>query len=225
MSKLVFKGAIFDMDGLLVDSEVSMGEIYEDLFKELDIVLPDEYFNRIMGTNRQYERQLMISYLQDEKKVDKFFELFTERLYQYYRENKIALKKGAQEILLWLKKNNIPFGLATSSPIEAVELAFSDREIKVSDFTAIVTGPEVSKSKPDPEIFLIAAQKINVDIKDCLVLEDSYNGIRAAIASKATPILVIDTFKPSDQLRKEIGYVFNSLVEVLDLIKGNNEED
>lgn len=225
MNKLVFKGAIFDMDGLLVDSEVAMAEIYEDLFKELDIVLPDEYFNSIMGTNPQYERELMISYLQDEEKVDRFFKLFTERLYQYYREHKIALKKGALELLLWLKQNNIPFALATSSPIETVQLAFSDRQIKLSDFTAIVTGPEVSKSKPDPEIFLKAAQKINIDIKDCLVLEDSYNGIRAAMASKGTAILVIDTFKPTDQLRKEIGYVFNSLVEVLDLIKGNNEKD
>ncbi len=219
MSKLDFKGVIFDMDGLLVDSEKSMTIIYDELFKELDISLPDEYFEGIMGTNRVYERKLMISYVKDEKKVDKFFSRFTERLYQYYRDHKIPLKEGAEELLLWLKEHDIPFALATSSPLEAVELAFTDRKVKISDFKAIVTGTEVSKSKPDPEIFLKAADKIGVDISDCLVLEDSYSGIRAAMAAKATAILVIDTFVPSEQLRKEIGYVFDSLKQVLELIK------
>ncbi len=122
-------------------------------------------------------------------------------------------------MLLWLKEYNIPFALATSSVAEAVELAFNDRKVKLNDFKAIVTGIEVSKSKPDPEIFLKAADKIGVDITDCLVLEDSYSGIMAAMASKATAILVIDTFVPSEQLRKEVGYVFDSLKQVLELVK------
>ena len=219
-----FKGAIFDMDGLLIDSERFSIEVFKENFAELGFKFDPAILKKTMGANLNEGRKVMMEVFKSEELVDKFYQMHKEKLFSAYR-NQIPLKKGASELISWLKQHDIPCALATSSPIEAVRLALDGKGVSVNDFKAIITGDEVSKCKPDPEIFLKAADRIGVDIKDCLVFEDSLNGIRAALASKATGILVIDMYQPTTEVRDEVGNVFNSLIEVLDKIKESNEKD
>ncbi len=220
-----FKGAIFDMDGLLIDSERFSIEVYKDNFAELGFEFDPAILKKTMGANIQEGRKALKEVFKSEEILDKFYEMHRQKLFSAYKDHQIPLKKGASELISWLKQHDIPCALATSSPIEAVRFALDEKDISVNDFKTIITGDEVSKCKPDPEIFLKAADRIGVDIKDCLVFEDSLNGIRAALASKATAILVIDMYQPTTEVREEVGNVFNSLIEVLDKIKESNEED
>lgn len=220
-----FKGAIFDMDGLLIDSERYSIEVFKGIFFELGFEFDPAILKKTMGANLNEGKKVMMEVFKSEDLVDKFYQMHKEKLFSAYKDHKIPLKKGVSELIGWLKSHDIPCGLATSSPIEAVRLALDEKDVSVSDFKAIITGDEVSKCKPDPEIFLKAADRIGVDIKDCLVFEDSLNGIRAALASRATAILVIDMYQPTIEIREEVGNVFNSLSEVLDKIKASNEED
>lgn len=214
-----FKGVIFDMDGLLVDSERISKEIYRKLFHDLGVELTDEIFSNVLGANRKSEEEYLNKIFGNCEKTSRFFERYPQMLLNAYEEKKIPLKKGAEELLLWLKDNNIPFALATSSPLKSVKAAFSDRKISLNDFTAIVTADDIKESKPNPEIFLTAAKKINCDINDCIVLEDSRNGIKAALNAKAIPIMVIDLYQPDEEIRKKVDFIQNDLNEVLEMFK------
>lgn len=214
-----FKGVIFDMDGLLVDSERISKEIYRQLFHDLGVELTEEIFSNVLGANRKSEEEFLNKIFGNSEKTTQFFERYPQMLLNAYEEKKIPLKKGAEELLLWLKNNNIPFALATSSPLRSVKAAFSDRKISLNDFTAIVTADDIKESKPNPEIFLTAAKKINCDINDCIVLEDSRNGLKAALNAKAIPIMVVDLYQPDEEIRKKVDFIQNDLNEVLEMFK------
>ncbi len=214
-----FKGVIFDMDGLLVDSERFSEQIYREIFTELNAHFDHNVFKNVLGLSRQAESQYLGEIFENPAKVEQFYDLYPKKLYNAYKENKIPLKKGAEQLLFWLKEKNIPFALATSSPLEAVSLAFYNRDISLNDFAAVITADDITESKPDPQIFLKAADKIQCSIKDCIIMEDSYNGIMAAIASGGIPMLVVDLYKPDEEVKRKVKYIKNDLLEVLNLLQ------
>ncbi|MDO4377733.1 MAG: HAD family phosphatase [Erysipelotrichia bacterium] len=214
-----FKGVIFDMDGLLVDSERFSKHLYREIFNDLNVHFDNNIFKNVLGLSRQAESQYLEELFGSATKVEQFYDLYSKKLYDSYKESKIPLKQGAEQLLFWLKEKEIPFALATSSPLGAVKLAFCNRNISLSDFTSVITADDITKSKPDPQIFLKAADKIHCSIEDCVILEDSYNGIMAAIASGGIPMLVIDLYNPDEEVTKKVKYIKNNLSEVLNLLQ------
>lgn len=175
----MIKAFIFDMDGVIIDSEPLHFELNRRIMRDFGLELTDEVFFPYVGvTNEQmwadlidrYRLNTTITELQGKEALLKE-EVFVDRSLQPI--------KGIRELLADLKRNGIAIGLASSSSRDFIELVLEKLRIR-EYFSVIISGEEVQKSKPEPEIFLRAAECLNVKPADCLVLEDSKHGVEAA---------------------------------------------
>jgi beta-phosphoglucomutase family hydrolase len=173
----MIKGFIFDMDGVIIDSEPLHFELNRRIMRDFGLELPDEVFIPYVGiTNEQmwaelidrYRLNTTIAELQAKEALLKR-EVFQD----------LQPIKGIPELLANLKKDGIAIGLASSSSREFIEMVLEKLQIR-GYFQAVVSGRELTRSKPDPEIFLRTAELLNVKPVDCLVLEDSRHGVEAA---------------------------------------------
>ena len=173
----MIKAFIFDMDGVIVDSEPLHFEVNRRIMRDFGLEFSDEFFHAYVGiTNEQMwadliERYSLNTTIEELQKKD--FLLKKE----VFRD--LQPIKGIPELLANLKKDGIAIGLASSSDKAFIEMVLEELGIR-GYFQAVVSGEEVERSKPEPEIFLRAAELLNVDPADCLVLEDSRHGVEAA---------------------------------------------
>ena len=160
----------------------------------------------------------MLDRYKDSKIVDKYLNDLEQLQANEYKEGNIKLKPGTREIIDYLRNNNIPYALATGSSYKYVELDFLQNGYDKIPFDHIVTGDQITNSKPDPEIFIKAANLMNIDINDCLVVEDSPKGIEAAYKSEAQSCFVPDLVKANENILSKATYHKNNLLEVIQLI-------
>lgn len=130
----------------------------------------------------------------------------------------VPKKPGLDELLAWLDANHIPMAVASSSRVHVIEGNLNNWGL-AHYFKALVSGQQVKHSKPDPEIFLLAAEKLGTDPARTLVLEDSYNGVRAGAAGGFVTVMVPDLLPADDEMRGLYTMECASLNEVLDKLK------
>lgn len=168
-------GFLFDLDGVLIDSEKEYTKIWAEINRVFPTGLPDLPI-RIKGMTLV---EIIDTYFPGKQ------EEVSSLLYELERKMKYEWLPGAHELLFWLKNNDIPTALVTSSnDIKMQHLREELPELE-SLFTAIVTGDKVSKSKPDPEGYLLGADLLKCKPSNCVVFEDSLQGVKAGKASGA----------------------------------------
>jgi HAD superfamily hydrolase (TIGR01509 family) len=208
---------IFDMDGLMFDSEKISIYAWRKASEKYGYDITEEIFKQTLGLNLEKIREIFCKFFSEDCPYD---DIKTQRRYvidQYIDENGVPAKKGLFNLLELLKKLNIKTAVATSSSRATAEKMLILSEV-LPYFDYIVCGDEVKKSKPDPEIFLIAADKLKCLPENCIVLEDSEAGIMAAYSAGMRPLLVPDMKMPSDEVRELAFKVFTDLDEVKDFI-------
>jgi HAD superfamily hydrolase (TIGR01509 family) len=208
---------IFDMDGLMFDSEKISIYAWRKASEKYGYDITEEIFKQTLGLNLEKIREIFYKYFGEDCPYD---DIKTQRRYvidQYIDEKGVPVKKGLFNLLEALKKLKIKTAVATSSSRVTAE-----KMLKLSEvfhyFDHIVCGDEVKKSKPDPEIFLIAADKLKCLPENCIVLEDSEAGVMAAYSAGMKPILVPDMKEPCAEVRALAYKVFTDLDEVKDYI-------
>ncbi len=195
------KACLFDMDGTLIDSMGLWKEIDKEYFAMYNIPMPEVYPKEIEGLSVVDVAKYTKSHYPFPRSVEEMLDDWNKMAHQHY-SSEVEFKKGAKEFLLWCKKNGIKTGIATSNSnylFDAVSkhLGFD----KLID--AYITGEEVHKGKPDPECYLAVARKLNVDPKDCLVLEDLVAGIEAAIAAGMHTCAISDAYSEYQSDKKK----------------------
>lgn len=135
------------------------------------------------------------------------------------REEGIPVKKGARELLSWLKEQGAVVGLASSTAHDIVVQELTDAGL-VDYFQAITGGDQITHSKPDPEIYLKACEKLGIDPKEAYAVEDSYNGIRSAFSAGMKPLMVPDLLPPTGEMEEKAHRIFDDLLEVRDFLAG-----
>lgn len=175
-----YRAVIFDMDGVLIDSEPLHIELETKMISELNIPLSEDMYSRFAGTTSFS----MWKILADEFKIDKNPKMLSNESDRRFIDallgtEKVKLFDGVLEVLNKLKGFEIPLALASSSSKEVVNAVLKKFELD-DIFPVVVTGSDVQNSKPHPEIFLKASQMLNVSPANCIVVEDSPNGIKAA---------------------------------------------
>ena len=180
------KAVIFDMDGVIIDSEPVHYEVGQFLFKELGIEIPDSVLKTFVGLgDRNMWSRIKASYRLRESVeylVARDRRMYLEILSEFLRKNEIGPVPGARDLIKNLYENKVRLALASSSPLEVIRRVLSSFEI-AEYFNAIVSGDEVRKSKPAPEIFLRSSLFLGLPGEDCVVIEDSKNGIEASISA------------------------------------------
>lgn len=204
------KGAIFDMDGLLFDTEVVFQETWKEIADERNVKLPDEFTEAISGTSGQHMCDVLSRYYG----VEDGSEIMHDCMSRVRRklEIEVVKKEGVDEILECLKEKGIHIAVASSSSREQIESNLKKAGI-YDCFEQIVCGKDVTNGKPAPDIFLLAAEKIGCRPEECYVFEDSENGIRAGSSAGCHAIMIPDMIKPSEEMRRLSAGIYDSLLE------------
>lgn len=213
------KAVVFDMDGVLIDSETIEKKNMIKSAETNSLPFEDEFFEIFLGCNDEMSYQILLDRYKDSKIVDKYLNDLEQLQANEYKEGNIKLKPGTREIIDYLRNNNSPYALATGSSYKYVELDFLQNGYDKIPFDHIVTGDQITNSKPDPEIFIKAANLMNIDINDCLVVEDSPKGIEAAYSSGAQSCFVPDLVKANQNILSKATFHKNNLFEVIQLIE------
>jgi HAD superfamily hydrolase (TIGR01509 family) len=191
------RAVIFDMDGLLLDSEPLYRVTWQTAAADLGFPIDDEFYERFVGRGNDEAEHLLIERFGDALPMEEFRKRWRRDWDERLDASPIARKPGAMELLDLLELRGIPKALATSSPRILALRCLGDL---ASRFTALAFGDEVAHSKPAPDLFLLASQRLGIKPADCLVLEDSEAGVRAARAAAMDVILVPDIVEPSDEI-------------------------
>ncbi len=213
------KGVIFDMDGVLTDSETYARLAMKKVFQNRNIPWDEDYYNSLLGvTNQQGDIITAQKFNNDMDYAIDLMNEFKKTLLDFFKNKEVGFKKGAMELINYLNEHQFPIALATSASDEKLHLSFETNGVEIP-FKHIVNGPMVTKCKPDPEIFLKAAEKLGLDIRDCMVIEDSKNGLQAAISCGSFATLVPDYILPPQELIDQASLVKKDLCEVLEFLK------
>lgn len=186
-----FQGVIYDMDGLLVNSEPIWQEAEKEVFKTVGITLTTEDCLKTTGipTTAVFDYWYEISPWKGKSKQELEKMLF-EKVFSMIKENASAMP-GVIETLIFFKNKGLKIGLASASPLELIQIVLERLEIKeYFDFYHSATLEK--NNKPHPDVYWTVAKKLGCPIENCLILEDSINGVRGAKASGATVVAVPD---------------------------------
>jgi len=211
---------IFDMDGVIFDSESIWKSYFDEANKTFGINLDEEYYISNCGRNdSEIADYISVRYNVDGKAVRKWLK---DKVVNHIQTNGVKMKKGFLELVDYLKKQNVKIGLATGSPYDAINAYFSLYNIKPSDiFDAIISGQDVKFCKPNPEIYQIACKKLNST--NCYVIEDSINGVIAGYDAGCSPIMVLDMMKPNEEAKQKSIKIFDDLLQVKDYFESLNK--
>ncbi|MEF9945482.1 MAG: HAD family phosphatase [Lachnospiraceae bacterium] len=219
---MMIKALVFDMDGLIFDSERIVQRTWEAAGDEMGMPHLGEHIYNTIGFNLASRTK----YFKENVKEDFPMEEFSQRTRMKFREivdaEGLTVKKGARELILFAKNAGYRLAVATSSRREHATNMFREANL-YEYFDGFVFGDMVQHAKPDPEIYLTACQIIGVEPKCAIALEDAPSGIRAATAAGMRTIMVPDLVQPSEEISKMLWHQVTSLEEVITLLE--NGED
>ena len=206
---------IFDMDGVLFDSENLILQNWKEIAGKhgYDVEEMSNVFYQCIGTNSVVTAEIVRGHYGENFPYEEFraesSRLFKEKVEKYG----MPVKSGVKELLDFLKAKGATIGLASSTRKAVVEEELQAAGIR-EYFQAVVGGDMVEHSKPEPDVFLKCAKELSVDPKTVYIIEDSYNGIRAAKKAGATAIMVPDLIMPDDEMKSLSDYIMTSLSDV-----------
>jgi HAD superfamily hydrolase (TIGR01509 family) len=210
------RAVVFDMDGLLVDTEVLIRDVTTELAEARGATFPRDVFIRMVGLPNDASDAIARAHFGPDFPLD---ELWDDVRVQVHAacEAGVALKAGVIELLDHLDAAGIPRAIATSSSHPSVQRTLGPSGI-LPRFDAIVASGDYPRGKPNPDPFLTAAARLSTPPEDCLALEDSHNGVRAAHAAGMMTVMVPDLLEPTDEMREKALLIADSLHHVRDLI-------
>ena len=216
---MTIRALILDMDGLLLDTERVSKWAWQSAANELGFVIPDEIYFWCVGRSSLDVDRILSNNLGDDFPISEARRRRFELVDSVFARDGVALKKGAGELLDLADSLNMPYAIATSTRKQRAILRLNHAGV-LNRFRSLVAGDEVSKGKPNPEIFLLAAHTLNTPPSHCLVFEDSDSGIEAATAAGMKSVLVPDQKPPSIEATEQASYICSSLVEASGILAG-----
>lgn len=207
-------GVLFDLDGVLIDTESRYTEFWAEIASTYDTGIEDFAYH-IKGNNLQ---RILNTYFPPEMHND-----LIEYVHKLEEDMVYELFDGVIELLEILKAREIPFAIVTSSGMEKMERLRKQQPTFVAYFDHIVTGDMVRNSKPDPECFLKGAELIDRDICDCYVFEDSPAGIEAALSSGATVIALTTTIR-SEHINPKASQIHPNIKSAISALNIGNSQ-
>lgn len=207
---------IFDMDGLLFDTEALYQEAIVAAGENDGYGMTPAIFQRMVGRPWDRNRTFLLEHYGPDFPVDDFRSAWL-RQFDSRVTARLALKPGAVELLDMLDELDLPRAIATSSSHQNVRHHLEAHNL-VGRFREIVAHGDYASGKPAPDPFLKAAERLGVEPRFCLALEDSHNGIRSASAAGMLTIMVPDLVEPTDEIRDLCSFVVPDLHAVCRLV-------
>lgn len=217
----MIKGLIFDMDGLILDTETISNKLLIDIFSKYDINLNEEIISKTIGLEKKKAIKVFEEYLGDNIPIKDIINLHKKVVNDYLEKNGVPVKLGLIELLNYLDEEKIKKVVATSSYRKVAENVLIRANV-YNRFDDIICGDEIKESKPSPDIFLKALEKLNLSADEVIVLEDSRMGILAAHRAKIKSIMIPDILQADEETKKLYFKECKSLLDVIHLLKTFN---
>ena len=208
-----FDAIIFDMDGLLLDSEIIGLQTFQQTCEEFGLGDRTDLFIQCIGTNSETNKNILSNGLGSEVDFLTFWDICRSKYHAETKTKAIPLKQGVIDLLQHIQTLRLPVAVATSTHTEFALTKLNNAGI-VNYFDIVIGGEQVSNSKPLPDIFLKAVEKLNVEPANCLALEDSENGVNSALSAGLTVIQIPDLVKPDRHKNQSNHIILDSLTEV-----------
>lgn len=231
------KTIIFDMDGVLFDSESLDKKAWIELAGEYGIKDIMSAFRECIGTPDYNIISVLDRYIEksrqegctgsrslDDLTGERFRKETLDIFDRFVEEHGMPLKYYAAECLSSLKAKGYKLGLASSTPVERVVPQLTDTGL-IGYFDDVVGGGMYKKGKPDPEVFLLSCKRLGGKPEETIVIEDSYNGIRAAYAADMRPVMVPDLIMPDEEMREKAWKIFENLKEVDEFLSAKQTDE
>jgi HAD superfamily hydrolase (TIGR01509 family) len=209
---------IFDMDGLMLDTERIYRRSWAQAMADTGYALTDQFYFRIMGKTLTDIRAIFRNEFGSFIPIEAIIEPKQQHVENVFADEGIPVKAGLMDFLDWIDRWKLPKAVASSTARRMVEDILARAEL-AHRFEAIVGGDDVLKSKPAPDLFLAAAERLGVPASGCIVLEDSQAGIQAAHAAGMFPILIPDLLVPSEEMKNLSRAVLPSLKDACEYLR------
>lgn len=213
MIQFPFEGVVFDVDGVLFNTERLMHQIWHEVGAEMGWPQPGRDYLEFVGNGRSVIFEKMLAFYGPDFPKEEFLTTCSQTLQDRVEQFGIPLKPGVREMLDFLKQQNIPMAIATSTAMRR-----TGKRMELTGlapyFTAMITGDQVTHGKPDPEIYLLACNALGTDPSRTLAVEDSRNGILSASAARMPTVMIPDMIPPTPELEALLWNRFDSLSDL-----------
>ena len=211
----MLEGAIFDMDGLMFDTEPIWTDVWAPVLATVGKEYPHGLANAVRGTSGKSMEAVISRFVPD---VDAAYvrEAAFAMVHEIVQRG-VPKKPGLDELLAYLQEQGIPMAVASSSSLEAIKTNLANGGVS-EYFSELFTGVGMANPKPAPDIFLNTAAAMGVDPAHTLVFEDSLSGVRAGVAGGFITVMVPDMLAPDDFARENAACICKDLFEVRDLL-------
>lgn len=209
-----FEAVVFDMDGVIFDSERATLYCWLELAEKYGIENLEKTFYECIGTNKNKTKEIMLNAYEEDFPYDEFAHEASVMYHAKYDGGKLPLKPGVRELLQFLKEKGKRIAIASSTRRSTVVNEIKDAGL-LEFFDVIICGDMVERSKPDPDIYLKACSELGVEPKVTYAIEDSFNGIRSAFEGELHPIMVPDMLLPDDEMKAKAETIETNLFDVL----------
>ncbi len=213
------KAFIFDMDGLMFDTERVFIGAWDYAGEKMGLGKAGHMVMRTLGMNTPACNQAWREEFGEDVDIDALWGYSREYLEAYYSKYAVSAKPGLYDLLTYLKRQGCRLAVASSTKRAKVEKNLVDADVR-HYFDVVIAGDMVERSKPEPDIYLRAAAELGVEPADCIALEDSRNGLLSAHAAGMRVIMVPDLWQPDDMVKEFILGPFESLLNVRDWLIG-----
>ncbi len=217
----MIKAVIFDMDGLMIDSERVTFEGYQKILVDYNQTITIDFYKTLLGNPVQTIQNLFYKEYGNDFPIVEIMERVHIYMDETFKNIGVPLKDGLVPLLQYLKSRSIKTIVATSSQRKRVDMILQSANLEMY-FDDSICGDEVTNGKPHPEIFLKACQKLNVDVKDAIVLEDSIQGIQAAYDGNIDVYCIPDMKVPEENYQDKTKGILNSLHEIIHIIESSS---
>ena len=214
----MIKAIIFDMDGLMIDSERVTFECYQEGLKDMNLTMDEKFYKTLLGKPVKGIYQRFYDVYGNDFPIENVIQDVHQLMAERFETEGVPVKKGLVELLHYLKDNNYKTIVATSSNRDRVDKILAQAKI-TEFFDDSICGDEVTKGKPNPEVFLKSCQKLGVNVDEAIVLEDSEAGIQASYDANIKVICIPDMKYPEKQYEEKTFKILKDLTEVTAYLK------
>lgn len=215
----IIKGAVFDMDGLMIDTEKLYLRYWKEAAAEFGYSMQDEHVFAIRSLARKYSIPKLKSIFGEEFPTEDVRKRRTELINAHIEKYGIDVKKGLFELLSFLRSNGVLLAVATSTPHERAFYCL-EKIGALEYFDAVICGDMIESGKPEPDIYLTAAGELGLPPEQCAAFEDSPNGIKAAFAAGCHAIMIPDMTPPDEETAPLLSAVYDDLAQAAAYFEG-----
>ena len=214
------KGAIFDMDGLMIDTEKLLVKYWRQAAAEFGYEMTFEHVLGIRSLSRKYSVPKLKGIFGDEFPFDEVRSLRIRLMNEYIDKNGFDIKKGLFELLDYLKSKGIKIAVATATSRDRAVM-YLERINALQYFDEVICGDMVKNGKPEPDIYLTAAAELGLPPEECAAFEDSPNGLKSAYAAGCKAVMIPDLSQPDSETEPYTTAVYESLDKAVDFFEGS----